>query len=219
VESALRDGAGEPGLRLIETLLWDGASFPRLVRHQARLAASAARLGWPAAPDLGPALASVRGPAALRVRVTLAATGALTVEAAPLPPALPLWRVALHRQRLASADPWLAVKSTRRALYDTARAALPPGQDEWLFANERDEVCEGTITTLVFDLGPGLRTPPLFSGCLPGVLRAELALPEQVLPLSDLPRARLWLGNAVRGLVPAQLGQGARLHAPHPAGP
>ena len=52
---------------------------------------------------------------------------------------------------------------------------MPEGLDELLFLNERGEVCDGTITTLFFDRGEGLRTPPLSCGLLAGVLRAELA--------------------------------------------
>jgi 4-amino-4-deoxychorismate lyase len=201
VEDPLSVQPHPPGLKLIETLLWDGAHFPRLALHLARLSASAVRLGWPA-PAPGDALSGL--PAApLRVRLTLDAAGQLAVETAPLPPANPVWRVALLPQRLVSTDPWLTVKSTRRGLYDTARANLPPGLDEYLFANERGEVCEGTITSLFFDRGSGLRTPPLGSGLLPGVLRAELALPEEVLRLDDLAHVRLWCGNALRGLIPA----------------
>jgi branched-subunit amino acid aminotransferase/4-amino-4-deoxychorismate lyase len=78
----------------------------------------------------------------------------------------------------------------------------------WLFLNERGEVGEGTITNVVFDRGEGLRTPPLASGCLPGILRAELlerGAREEVLRAEDLPRVRLWVGNALRGLVAAAL--------------
>ena len=92
----------------------------------------------------------------------------------------------------------------RRALYDQSRAALPEGLDELIFQNERGEVCEGTITNVFFDRGHGMRTPPLTSGLLPGVLRAELACPEEVLRAEDLPRVRLWVGNALRGLIPAR---------------
>jgi 4-amino-4-deoxychorismate lyase len=186
-------------------MLWDGRAFPRLAGHRARLAASAARLGWAAPQDLALAARGLAGEAR-RVRVTCDRTGALSVEDAPLPPPRPLWRVALHPVRLNSADPWLRLKSTRRALYDLARAELRPGIDEWLFANERGEMAEGTITSLFFDLGQGMRAVPLTTGCLPGVLRAELALPEAVLRLEDLPRARLWVGNALRGLMAAEWG-------------
>jgi 4-amino-4-deoxychorismate lyase len=97
----------------------------------------------------------------------------------------------------------LRVKSTRREAYDQARATLPDGLDEVIFLNERGEVCDGSITTVFFDRGQGMRTPPLSSGLLPGVLRAELACPEEVLLAEDLPRVRLWVGNALRGLIPA----------------
>lgn len=211
MESALPDGAGasglrlatlDPDLRLIETMLWDGAGFPRLALHQARLARSAAALGW-AAPA---ALAPVGLPGhPLRVRVTLDRHGAFSVETAALPAARPLWTVGLSKARLASADPWLRIKSTRRVVYDLARAALPAGLDEVIFANERDEICEGTITTLFFDRGQGMRTPPVSCGLLPGVLRAELAVAEEVLRVEDLPHVRLWVGNALRGLIAARL--------------
>ena len=199
VEDPLSLQPHPPGLTLIETLLWDGATFPRLPLHLHRLTTSAARLGWPAPRVAFPALPAIP----LRVRLTLDAQGQIAVTTAPLPPAKPLWRIALHPQRLTSTDPWLSVKSTQRALYDTARANLPEGIDEWLFANERDEVCEGTITNLFFDRGRGLRTPPLTCGLLPGVLRAELAVPEKVVAIADLPNVRLWVGNALRGLIPA----------------
>lgn len=203
LESALRIGA-EPGLRLIETLLWDGAGYPRLALHLARLERSAAELGF--ACDLAAVQAALPAPdAPARLRLTLGVSGDAEVTAAALPPAAPEWRVALAEARLDSADPWLRLKTTRRAVYDAARAALPEGIDELLFLNERGEVCEGTITTIFFDRGQGLRTPPLACGLLPGVLRAELAPSEEVLRPEDLGRVRLWVGNALRGLIPARL--------------
>jgi len=198
VESALREAGGTPGLKLIETLLWDGRAAPRWPLHKARLRWSAALLGWNC-PELAP-----QGPDhPARLRLTLESTGTVAWEVSPLPPAKPEWRVGLADERLASSDPWLRVKSTRRGAYDRARAALAPGMDEAIFLNERDEVCDGSITTVFFDRGGGLRTPPLDCGLLPGVLRAELACPEEVLHARDLPRVRLWVGNALRGLIPA----------------
>ena len=204
MESALSDGAGDPGLTLIETLAWDGAVFGRLGLHMARLARSAARLGWPcdaaAAQD---ALAHAAPARPARMRLTLDARGVMTATASPLPPIDGSWTLTIAALRLSSCDPWLTLKSTRRAAYDQTRATLQPGVDEAIFLNERDEVCDGTITTLFFDRGQGLRTPPLACGLLPGVLRAELAPPEETLLATDLPRVRLWVGNSVRGLIPA----------------
>lgn len=212
MESAFSGALHRPGLCLIETLAWEGGRAPRGAAHAARMAGAARRLGFPfteagfeaaltgAAPQGAPA----------RLRITLDAAGAFRAEAQPLPPPLTLWRLALAPARLSSTDPWLSVKSSQRPLYDAARAALPPGVDEVIFANERGEVCEGTITNLFFDRGAGLCTPPLSCGLLPGVLRAALLAEgarEEVLPLEDLPRVQLFIGNALRGLSPAALVQ------------
>ncbi len=199
MESALLEGA-DPDLRLIETLR--GGSPPaRLALHRTRMAEGAAALGWGFdAPGFDAALAGI-GPG--RIRLTLGQSGDFAVEVTALPAAKPEWRVGLSQTRLQSGDPWLAIKSTNRAGYDTARAAMPPGLDEVILTNERAEVCDGSITTVFFDRGQGLRTPPLTSGLLPGVLRAELACPEEVLMARDLPHVQLWLGNALRGLIPA----------------
>jgi 4-amino-4-deoxychorismate lyase len=204
MEGALREGGGEPGLRLIETMLWDGARFPRGSLHLERLGRSQRALGWnrPGHDFLarydGPA---PKGPA--RVRLTVDALGGAEWAVSDLPPAKAEWRIGLAAELLMSDDPWLQVKSTRRAAYDRARAALPEGLDEVIFLNERGEVCDGSITTVFFDRGQGMRTPPLACGLLPGVLRAELGCPEEVLIAADLPHARLWVGNALRGLIPA----------------
>lgn len=205
MESALRAGAGAPDLKLIETLGWDGQHLVRLPLHLARLARSAALLGWRC--DLlavENALRAALPVAAARMRLTLNAAGAVEVQVAAVPPGKPQWRLGLAPIRLQSADPWLQIKSTKRAAYDAARVALPADLDEVIFQNERGEVCDGSITTVFFDRGQGLRTPPLTCGLLPGVLRTELALPEEVLLAEDLPGVRLWVGNSLRGLIPGQ---------------
>lgn len=206
MESPFRD----PDLRLIETFGWDGNSFPRLQRHKARMAASAATLGFTFDPaEFDAALPAPADPGPLRMRLTLDRAGRFDLTTAPLPPAAPVWRLALAGARVRSDDPRLAHKTTDRAPYDQARATLPEGVDEVLFLNERDEVAEGTITNLFFDLGQGLMTPPLASGCLPGCLRAELIAAgrarEAVLNAADLRAARLWVGNSLRGLISAAL--------------
>jgi 4-amino-4-deoxychorismate lyase len=210
VEGALRRSAPD-GLRLIETLRWEpAAGFPRLPPHLDRLGGGAAALG--VAFDRGAverALGAVCGSGPLRVRLTLGLDGGLAVETAPLPATKPEWVVRVAEARVASADPWLRLKTTERRLYDAARASLPEGADEVVFLNERGEVCEGTITNVFLDLGGDLLTPPAACGLLPGVLRAELLASricrEAVLAPADLARGRLFVGNALRGLIPARL--------------
>ncbi|GEK68318.1 aminotransferase class IV [Paracoccus denitrificans] len=194
-------------MRLIETVLWDGARCPRIEGHLARLAAGAQALGWPCDPQAARAALVAPAGQPARLRLTLDRAARIEVTRGPLPQSRPEWRLALAGTRLGSGDPWLRLKTTRRAQYDDARAALPEGIEEAIFLNERGEVCDGTITTVFFDRGQGMRTPPLSCGLLPGVLRAgmlaEGACREELLPAGDLPHVRLWVGNALRGLIPA----------------
>ena len=208
MESTLRRGSGAPGLRLIETLGWNGALFARQDLHLARLSASALMLGW--ACDLGAvraALLGAVGDAPARVRLTLDAQRKVDVTVALMPAKAAKWRVGVAAERLSSGDAWLSVKSTNRAIYDQARDNLAAGLDEVIFQNERGEVCDGTITSVFFDMGQGLCTPPLACGLLPGVLRAEMLATgmarEAVLHAADLGRGQLWVGNSLRGLIPA----------------
>jgi len=77
--------------------------------------------------------------------------------------------------------------------------------------NERDELCEGTITNLFVTLDNGdILTPPLSSGVLPGILRETLiengTAREVVIDHALLHAAKtLHVGNSLRGLIPARL--------------
>lgn len=210
----MEDPFRDLGLTLIETMRWDGTAIVRRDRHLGRARASAAALGFRWDADrIAAAFARNRGPAPLRLRLALTRDGCFDLAETQPPPPAERWNVALAPTRLDPGDPRLAHKTSDRALYDRTRAALPAGVDEMIFANDRDELCEGTITSLFFDLGAGLCTPPLACGCLPGVLRAELVdrglCRVSVLALADLAEARLWVGNSLRGLLPARL-----LHRP-----
>lgn len=198
------------GTRLIETFGWrPDTGATHWPRHRARLLRSAARLGFAVTegePDR--VVAGIDGSEALRCRLTLDASGRVDVTTSPAGPSPRRWRIGLAVERLCSDDPWLGVKTTQRALYDAARAALPAELDEVIFINERGEVCEGTITNIFVARADGAHvTPPLGSGVLPGVLRARLleeGWSEAVLRLDDLAQARaIWVGNSLRGLIAA----------------
>lgn len=199
------------GFRLIETFGWrPGAGFARLAAHLARLERSAALVGAPfARAAIDRALTGAGGDGPLRVRLTLARDGAAEAVAAPLVAGPEVWRVRIAGARLDPEDPWLRVKTTERAAYDAARAALPDGVDEMLFLNRRGEVCEGTIFNVFLRRNGALLTPALGCGLLPGVLREALlrsgAAREAVLRPEDLRRGALLVGNALRGLRPARL--------------
>lgn len=212
MESALCPPA-ESGFRLIETLGYrPGEGFVRRELHLTRMTRSAAALGMPFDPAQAvAALEAVAGDTSLRCRLTLDALGSVDLTTAPLEETPPIWRVAVARTRLSSDDPWLRHKTTRRAIYDQARAALPDGIDEWLFLNERDELCEGTITNVFVETAEGRHlTPPVEAGVLPGILRQTLLEQKQVIAapvtLTDLQNARtLSVGNSLRGRIMAEL--------------
>ncbi|MFY0310328.1 aminotransferase class IV family protein [Leisingera sp. D0M16] len=203
----------DSAFRLIETLGWHpGEGFRNLQQHLARMGRSAAAFGIPFEPDEAQAvLTGAAGDALLRCRLTLDAAGKLELTTAPLGNNPSEWRLGIAETRLEAGDLWLQHKTTRRALYDTARAALPAGVEELLFLNQRGEVCEGTITNLFVTRQDGqMVTPPLSCGLLPGVLRQTLlesgGCREQVLRVQDLHDAKaIHVGNSLRGLIPARL--------------
>lgn len=201
---------------LIETLRFEpGAGFIRLRLHLARLKRSASRLDFPPPKDvaasLADAVADTTGPQ--RVRLTFDRAGRIAITRAYFVPLAEgtVWRVRVARTRLDSGDTLLRTKTTLRAVYERARAEFSPTEaDEVLLLNERDEVCEGTITSVFADDGSGpLRTPPIACGLLAGVLRTELICARKArtcrLSLGDLASGKLFVGNSLRGLIPAVL--------------
>ncbi|MHB2263883.1 aminotransferase class IV family protein [Aliihoeflea sp. PC F10.4] len=214
-ESPLRD-RNDPGYALIETFRHeaDGA-FVRLERHLARLETSARELGFRfdrSAVEYQLGRLNTKGP--LRVRLELSRDGRLDVTTTPFVPMLDdaVWRIAIATSRLDARDPLRRHKTTSREVYAAARSEYSINEiDEVLLLNENGEPAEGTITNLFVDPGDGvLVTPPLSSGALPGVLRAELIetkrAVERVMTLDDLMAARaIFMGNSLRGLIRARL--------------
>ncbi|HSR36133.1 MAG TPA: aminotransferase class IV, partial [Desulfurivibrionaceae bacterium] len=164
--------------------------------------------------------------ASQRVRLLLHKDGILHLTHAPCDPpqrnlaaalgadqssTLPL--VVFSPQRTNSGDPWLYHKTTLRGHYDEERVrATAAGFYEVLFLNEREEVTEGAITSVVARVDGKLLTPALACGLLPGIFRRHLLaaspepIAEAVLSLDDLRRAEaLYVGNSVRGLIPVRL--------------
>src|SRR5215218_7873149 len=153
---------------LIETLRWQpDEGFIRLRLHLARLSRSARRIGFPEPQDATMRLeeAIKGGDKPYRVRLTFDRQGHIDVTTAPFAPLPPdaVWTLRIASTRLDSADRLLRIKTTRRSIYEAARAEFTQQQaDEVILLNERQEVCEGTITSVFLDDGSGiLRTPPI----------------------------------------------------------
>ncbi|OHV85098.1 hypothetical protein LCM4573_02975 [Rhizobium sp. LCM 4573] len=202
---------------LIETMRWEPETgFVRLEQHLRRLSRSADALGFrqPPLDTLNQLEAAVGGEAPLRVRLVMTYRGKIEITTSPFAPVPEgsVWRLRIaETARLASDDPLYRHKTSRREPYEAARAEFSPEEaDEVLLLNERGEVCEGTITNVFVEEPDGsLLTPPLASGLLPGILRSELIRERkarsQVLTPADLGSGRLFVGNSLRGLIPAEL--------------
>jgi 4-amino-4-deoxychorismate lyase len=202
--------------RLIETIRWSpGEGFHLIELHLSRLARSAKALQYHC--DFEKVRSKLRAGVAnleqqLRVRLVLHPDGEVSVTLTPhsgTPPGT-VWGLALSPSRLDPDDSLLRHKTTSRALYDQERARLcRAGVDEVVFLNLRGEVCEGAITNIFVARGETLLTPPVSCGLLPGVLRAHLLesgrAEEAVLRREDLENGQVFVGNSLRGLIPARL--------------
>jgi branched-chain amino acid aminotransferase len=207
-----------------------------LRRHLRRLAGSAAGLGIPVnlekvreAIDEVLAL-DVAGSARLRVTVTGgpapfgtdrgSAVPTLMVSTAPIaswPPTADVLVVDWTRNERAAT---VGLKTTSYADNVIAlQHAHDRGAAEAIFANTIGELCEGTGSNVFLGLGGELVTPPLSSGCLPGITR-ELVIEwlgdvvERSLPVGALAGAdEAFLASSTRDVQPIRAVDGEALSA------
>lgn len=86
------------------------------------------------------------------------------------------------------------------------------GQDEVVLLNERGEVCECTSANIFACFGDTAVTPPLSSGCLPGITRqilvekikiSDIQVTERPISLDELERADgIFITSSTRDLLP-----------------
>ncbi|MGK5115046.1 MULTISPECIES: aminodeoxychorismate synthase component I [unclassified Geodermatophilus] len=188
-------------------------------RHLHRLAASAEHLGFrfdlPTARRVVGARPAGEPAARVRLRLRRDGTLAVDVEALPAPAAGPVL-LAVDDDPVDPGQAWLYHKTSMREPYDR-RARRRPDVDDVVLVNTRGEVTETTRASLALRLDGRWWTPPLASGCLPGVERARLLeagrLRERVLRVADLDRAegiavlsslRGWRAAELSGRTPAR---------------
>ncbi len=102
-------------------------------------------------------------------------------------------------------------KTTYRPWYKEAMQEIINGKYyDFLFFNEKGELCEGARTNVFVEKKNILYTPAIESGLLNGVLRQDLLknkkATEKIITHSDLQKAdAIYCGNSVRNLVKVQL--------------
>lgn len=111
-----------------------------------------------------------------RLRLTLSSPGdgspSWWIEATPPPPHPATARVITGPFFRNERSPLAGLKTINYGDNVVAlRLAREAGADEALFANTRDELCEGTWSNVFVRIDGTWHTPPLSSGCLPGITR------------------------------------------------
>ncbi len=196
---------------LIETMRFDpDAGITLLDGHITRLSASASQFGFVFnRHDLRNALqaAMIRHTGARKLRLRLSKLGAVAIEISALP-AKPDGAVSVSVVPLPfdPRDFRLRHKTSDRGIYDDARKAS--GTFEVLFTDHHGFLTEGSFTNIFVPRNGVLLTPKVQRGLIPGVFRAALLATgdaeEADLTARDL-RDDFFIGNALRGLLPARI--------------
>ena len=217
-----------------ETIRWRGGELFALDRHLDRLERSLAALllDGPSRAEVEAACAAVAAEHGGDGFVRITVTGGQGPLGSPREDARSRLIVAMRpgEVRTDPTDvvvvPWTrnergalaGVKSTSYADNVIALAyAQARGADEALFANTRDELCEGTGSNVFVVIDDRLVTPPLDSGCLAGINRALLLevlddVEEAPLPMSQLDRAtEMFLTSTGRLVQPVRALDGVAL--------
>jgi para-aminobenzoate synthetase / 4-amino-4-deoxychorismate lyase len=193
---------------LIEALRLEvPGGYPLLADHLERLSRSARYFDFPVSMDgVRNALeerAASQPPGCYKVRLRVTRAGVITTSAEPIVPGPEPLRLRVASARVDASDPFLYHKSSRRDVYDRARAEWPDA-DDVLLVNQRGEITESTTANVVVTLEGVAYTPPLDAGLLDGVLRRRLLeegrIRERPLTVADLEGADgIHLVNSVRG--------------------
>jgi para-aminobenzoate synthetase / 4-amino-4-deoxychorismate lyase len=204
--------AGGFGFDLIETMRFEPASgLQRLELHLERMKASAQFFGFEfdrhAVRNQLHAV-TFHLQAASKIRLMCAKSGAISIEVRDAPPTLDVPWIADVRPLPVNCDDFrLSHKTSDRALYDRARTSAG-NVDEVVFIDSDGFLTEGSFTAIFVRRGDMYLTPPLSQGLLPSVLRRELIdqglACEAKLRPEDLADG-FFLGNSLRGLIPAQI--------------
>ena len=201
------------GFSLIETLLWtpEDGYFLR-EKHIERMCDSAEYFDFLYSKEILDTYLDELAKefnSARRVRILLDRDGNLNSEDKPHQENKSNFTASLAETPIDSRDVFLFHKTTRREVYESARATHP-NYDDALLYNERGELTEFTIGNLVAEIEDELFTPPISCGLLAGTFRKHLLeigeIKERVINKAELGRcSKLFLVNSVKKWVDVRL--------------
>ena len=209
-----------PELYLFETMRAHRAGCHRQAQHLQRLQTSCAWFGIPfdgaqIAAALAEHCAQFADEGTYRLKLSIAADGAMTIFSAALTPLSTLATLLISDTPQISPAPafLLAHKCSVRQSYDAAwQAAEQVGAFDQLFCNAQGHVTEGSRSNIFIQLDGQWLTPPLRDGVLPGIQRAvmladpKFSAQERSFTLAEVRCAsEVRLCNALRGDFVVQL--------------
>ena len=202
---------------ILETFLWQpGTGIKNFIQHKKRLIKTANELKYPFKDvNFQNAIKSIKSvDKPQRVRLALNNLGEFNIQQSDYEPYQINSEVTFSLSKYPLSD---KVQVTRhkvsdRNFYDGERNRIRQltDADEVIFLNSKNEICEGSYTSIFIKKNGLLVTPPLSSGLLPGILRADLLEKKQaiegILTITDIIEAdEVFLGNSLRGLMKAKL--------------
>ncbi|MEM0969449.1 MAG: aminotransferase class IV [Verrucomicrobiota bacterium] len=204
------------GQGLFETVRSERGMLIGWDRHWDRLQQGLGVVSWPVRPFDGRELEDVAVELVSRNELEIGAKVRLTVSpesfvmTAETPPSYAAsLRVALGSRIRNACGYTRGLKTTSYLENVLALAeARDKGVDELLLLNERGELSEGACSNVFAFVEGQWRTPPLSSGCLPGITRGillELGTAEAVLRKEELSRAEAMVfTSSLKGVLPVR---------------
>lgn len=229
------------GMGVYDALLLRRGVPVALEKHVARLTEGASRLGLtaPGVEELTRAISQVSRECGLpdaRIRITVAAGPSpetvppsdapqvCLVTASRITGAKPSATVVTSPWRRNEHSPLAGIKFTSCAESVLAqRAALAAGADEAIFLNTALALCEGAFSNVFIVRLGSVITPPISSGCLPGVTRDVVidlcrrnGIPSREETILDAPgdADEVFLTSSIRGIQPVSSFDGRHFQAP-----
>ena len=197
--------AVRPEFGLIETMRLEQGELRNLELHLARITSSAEYFGFTLDPISVRAalLALPPGEHPVRVRLQLSKGGTFEIKAAPLGREKRAVTLAVDTRRIRSDDPFCCHKTTCRSHYEEA-AERQPSVDDVIMVNQRYELVETTVASLLFEIDGTWFTPPLSCGGLDGIGRRLLVedgtVTERLLTIDEIDQvSRFEVVSSLRG--------------------
>jgi para-aminobenzoate synthetase/4-amino-4-deoxychorismate lyase len=198
-----------PEFSLLESFSLKDGIIQRFEQHMRRLLQSAEVFGYPVNlqtfEQIKQQIESEYSTGQYKVRWLIDKVGQLSVDVLEIKKMAEPVVCYLAKQPIAKHHLFSRYKTTYRNHYQACEVTVPRNFSTLLY-NEASELTEFTIGNVVLQIKGVLYTPPVSSGCLPGIYRQTLVdkqkVTEKVLTLTDLKQAeKVYMTNSVRGMV------------------